>query len=78
MVIPSTDDSRDKSISWKISFMTGGTGVVLRAFLKLMEQHRETGGLNSSRGLDFVENAHHAFVDPSDPTVVYVTQPKAP
>ena len=58
--------------------MTGGTGVVLRVFLKLMQQYRATGGLNSSSGLALVENAHHAFVDPSDPTVVYVTQPKAP
>lgn len=64
--------AQDKEISWKFSFCQGGTGIVLRTFLDLMQKQRVD---TDEIGLDFVEQARQAFVDPSDPSVIYVSQP---
>ncbi|RLO01354.1 hypothetical protein DYB28_003702 [Aphanomyces astaci] len=61
-------------IHWKVSFNNGGTGTFLTMFLKLMEQKKK-GDIDAS----FVaKQQQKAFVDPNDPSVIYVTQPVRP
>lgn len=56
---------------WKITFANGGTGVVLPVFLRLLEMRKKREKID----LNFVQNQKKAYVDPNDPTVLYIAQP---
>ncbi|POM80220.1 Hypothetical protein PHPALM_1974 [Phytophthora palmivora] len=62
------------NFSWKITFANGGTGVVLPVFLRLMEKRKKKEEID----LNFVQSQKKAFVDPNDPTVIYIAQPIKP
>ncbi|ETV79268.1 hypothetical protein H257_07328 [Aphanomyces astaci] len=76
-VFPATDQTNYDDVTpihWKVSFNNGGTGTFLTVFLKLMEQKKK-GDIDAS----FVaKQQQKAFVDPNDPSVIYVTQPVRP
>ena len=74
---------------WKISFRQGGVGVFLPVFLQLMQEFRRAadqagawqgagdGGV-AGRLVSSMTQRHQqqqAFVDPNDPSVVFVSQP---
>ncbi|OQR90820.1 hypothetical protein ACHHYP_05220 [Achlya hypogyna] len=56
---------------WKLSFNNGGTGTFLPVFLRLMEHHKRAGEVDET----FADKQRKAYVDPNDPTVIYVSQP---
>uniref|UniRef100_K3X0E3 GRAM domain-containing protein n=1 Tax=Globisporangium ultimum (strain ATCC 200006 / CBS 805.95 / DAOM BR144) TaxID=431595 RepID=K3X0E3_GLOUD len=87
VVKPRNDESAP--FSWKIIFDNGGTGVVLPVFLKLLEKRKKQGTWCCWLGqksppqatiidMNFVQNQKRAFVDPNDPTVIYIAQPVKP
>ncbi|CEG35111.1 WW domain binding protein WBP-2, contains GRAM domain [Plasmopara halstedii] len=70
--VASSGDGEDiGKIVWKITFSNGGTGIVLPVFLRLLEKRKRREELD----LDFVQNQKKAFVDPNDPTILYIAQP---
>ncbi|GAB9471570.1 hypothetical protein Gpo141_00008776 [Globisporangium polare] len=72
-LVASSDGSGEK-LTWKIIFDNGGTGVVLPVFLKLLEKRKKQEIIDMS----FVQSQNRAFVDPNDPTVIYIAQPVKP
>ncbi|DBA04903.1 TPA: hypothetical protein N0F65_006905 [Lagenidium giganteum] len=75
VVIPTEgDDSPGSKFQWKIIFDNGGTGVVLPVFLKLLEKRKRQEIID----MNFVQSQKKAFVDPNDPTVIYIAQPVKP
>ncbi|RLN86868.1 hypothetical protein BBJ28_00021114 [Nothophytophthora sp. Chile5] len=62
------------SFAWKITFANGGTGVVLPVFLRLLDKRKKKETID----LSFVQSQKKAFVDPNDPTVIYIAQPVKP
>ncbi|KAF0715392.1 Aste57867_3395 [Aphanomyces stellatus] len=69
-----TDDVDVTPIRWKVSFNNGGTGTFLAVFLKLMEQKKKEAEVDE----EFIRKQQKAFVDPNDPSIIYVTQPVRP
>ncbi|KAG9401396.1 hypothetical protein AC1031_009255 [Aphanomyces cochlioides] len=68
-------DGGASPIQWKVAFNNGGTGTFLAIFLKLMEQKKKAGEVDET----FVQKQQQkAFVDPNDPSIIYVTQPGRP
>lgn len=65
---------------WKLNFLSGGVGTLLPMYYRYMkavreaEHDRKTAEMLANHG--FVEQqVHQAFVDPNDPTTLYLTQP---
>ncbi|CAK4748076.1 unnamed protein product [Aphanomyces euteiches] len=74
-------DGGASPIQWKVAFNNGGTGTFLAVFLKLMEQKKKGKFFRASGEVDetFVQKQQQkAFVDPNDPSIIYVTQPVRP
>ncbi|TMW64991.1 hypothetical protein Poli38472_009158 [Pythium oligandrum] len=75
LVTPSEGEDTDTvKFSWKIIFDNGGTGIVLPVFLRMLEKRKRQETLD----MNFVQNQNKAFVDPNDPTVIYIAQPVKP
>ncbi|GLE05578.1 hypothetical protein PINS_up014610 [Pythium insidiosum] len=75
LVIPSDREAADDAkFSWKIIFDNGGTGIVLPVFLRLLEKRKRQEVIDMA----FVQSQNKAFVDPNDPTVIYIAQPVKP
>ncbi|KUF89926.1 DNA repair protein rad5 [Phytophthora nicotianae] len=68
------EDIGGGNFSWKVTFANGGTGIVLPVFLRLMEKRKKKEEID----MNFVQNQKKAFVDPNDPTVIYIAQPIKP
>jgi len=69
---------------WRIAFRQGGVGVFLPVFLQLMQEFRRAAaqagawqgaGDGGVMGRLVSHMAQQAFVDPNDPSVVFVSQP---
>ncbi|KDO22249.1 hypothetical protein SPRG_12335 [Saprolegnia parasitica CBS 223.65] len=75
-VFPVGTDEGDVAtpIEWRVSFPNGGTGTFLPIFLRLMEHKKHAGLVDEA----FAEKQRKAYVDPNDPTVIYVSQPVRP
>jgi len=69
--------------TFKLYFYNGGSGVFLKTFINLLTKHRDSA---MARDSEFVERATtgviqrkiiatQTYVDPSDPTMVFMTQP---
>jgi hypothetical protein len=70
--------------SFKLHFMHGGATTFLRMFFGIMEQYKvaderaRLAFLDSAPAVQsFIATAHAAYVDPSDPSVIFITQPAA-
>lgn len=72
-LVVSSDDA-DTKFAWKVIFDNGGTGVVLPVFLRLLEKRKCQEVID----MTFVQSQNRAFVDPNDPTVIYIAQPVKP
>ncbi|KAF4322220.1 hypothetical protein BBO99_00002834 [Phytophthora kernoviae] len=74
LVAPSSESDGSSNFAWKVTFANGGTGVVLPVFLRLMEKRKKKETID----MNFVHSQKKAFVDPNDPTVIYIAQPIKP
>ncbi|OQS06632.1 hypothetical protein THRCLA_01329 [Thraustotheca clavata] len=61
--------SDNSSIHWKLAFNNGGTGTFLALFLRLLNSKHQ--GMD----MEYVQKQQKAYVDPNDPSVIYVSQP---
>lgn len=79
MVAPITELGLTGMSTFKISFNEGGCGTFLPIFIALVQNIRQITATRTYN--DFVQTVEsgsfrsQAYVDPSDPTVIYVTQP---
>ncbi|ETI44586.1 hypothetical protein F441_10644 [Phytophthora nicotianae CJ01A1] len=73
-LVAANEDIGGGNFSWKVTFANGGTGIVLPVFLRLMEKRKKKEEID----MNFVQNQKKAFVDPNDPTVIYIAQPIKP
>ena len=70
------------SIKWKVTFNNGGVGTFLPLFFRLLNEMRQrmsqplaaTATVTLSP-LDAQQILHAAYVDPNDPSKLYVSQP---
>ena len=64
--------------SFKLSFNQGGVGSFLHLFIRALRELR-SGGVSSGLGRMAAQGTLHAessaFVDPSDPSVIFIAQP---
>lgn len=65
---------------WKLNFLTGGVGTLLPIFYRFIKAVREAEH-DRKRAEELANHGviqdavNHAFVDPNDPTTLYLTQP---
>lgn len=65
---------------WKLNFLTGGVGTLLPIYYRFLkevraaEHDRKRAEELANHGV-VKEQVNHAFVDPNDPTTLYLTQP---
>jgi hypothetical protein len=67
--------------TFKLTFNSGGCGSFLNFFLRALREIRSgttnrAGGLGAMAGMGTLRTDTAAFVDPNDPTVVYISQPQ--
>lgn len=69
------------TIKWKISFNNGGVGTFLPLFFRLLNEMRQrmsqpqTTTAPTLSDADAQQILHAAYVDPNDPSKLYVSQP---
>ena len=70
------------TIKWKISFNNGGVGTFLPLFFRLLNEMRQrmsqpqTTAASALTSVDAQQIMHAAYVDPNDPSKLYVSQPQ--
>jgi hypothetical protein len=81
---PPLGNALQEDIKWCLSFRNGGVGTFLRLFYQLLTEMRQRmgqpAGQSSTGPLPVpqavaVQLVNAAFVDPSDPSKLYVSQP---
>jgi hypothetical protein len=73
------------TVTWRFTFLSGGAGTFLRVFFSLMEQYRclpaaapAAAAFLAPPAMQQWLHAQLALVDPSDPTTIYIEQPRQP
>ena len=78
VVQPAPDSSLPGEASFKLTFREGGCQTFLDFFLKCLREIRKSSSKNAGTLASLALNGQlekAGFVDPSDPTVIFVTQP---
>ena len=86
---PLPDTGLSEDIKWTLAFKDGGVGTFLPLFFRVLQEMRQR--MNQQNEVQYEHNfappvapqvaqqiVHAAYVDPNDPTKLYVSQPLPP